>query len=219
MKRAVIYGAGGLGREIKELLNDINSVSPQWNVLGFIDDGVRPGTMIDELSVLGDVHYFDGERGSLSVIFGLADCCIKASLYSRLSTSGKIVFPVIIHPSSYVSPTSQLEEGTVVGRFCSVSIDTHLGKCVFLNTRCDVGHDAKLGNFCSLMPSVNISGNVTVGEQTLIGVQSAVIQGVSIGSRVTVGMGSRVMADVPGDCTVMGYPARIIARHKTEDRQ
>ena len=67
------------------------------------------------------------------------------------------------------------------------------------------------------MPSVNVSGNVTVGNRTLIGVQSAILQGIKIGSDVTVGMGSKVMTDVPDNCTVMGYPAKIIARHEPKE--
>jgi len=38
MKNIFIYGAGGVGREIILLINDINEVKNKWNILGFIDD-------------------------------------------------------------------------------------------------------------------------------------------------------------------------------------
>lgn len=221
MQKIFIYGASGLGREILDMINDINRMSHQYDVCGFLEDGMPIGTEIDGLKVAGGAEYLkklaDGE--TLGVVFAIADPSIKQKLHDKIKKECQsVAFPVIIHPTSSVSPRAVIDEGVVICRYCWVTADTHLGKCVFLNTRCDVGHDSKLGDFCSLMPSVNISGNVTVGERTLLGVQSAVIQGVSIGSRVTVGMGSRVMNNVPDDCTVMGYPARIIARHKTEDR-
>ena len=221
MQKIYIYGASGLGRELLDMLEDLNAMSPLYDIRGFLDDGVEAGTMIDNLQVAGGIDYLKKlGKERIGVVFAIAEPVIKNRLYCKIKRENpNVIFPVIVHNTASVSPRAVLEEGVVICRFCWVTADTHLGKCVFLNTRCDVGHDSKLGDFCSLMPSVNISGNVTVGEQTLIGVQSAIIQGVSIGSRVTVGMGSRVMADVPDDCTVMGYPARIIARHQTEDSQ
>ena len=59
MKDIVIIGAGGFGREIKCLIDDINESSPTklFNILGFIDDGVKVGTQIHEYKVLGNVEY------------------------------------------------------------------------------------------------------------------------------------------------------------------
>jgi serine acetyltransferase len=62
------------------------------------------------------------------------------------------------------------------------------------------------------MPSVNISGNVTVGARTLVGAGAKILQGLSIGSDVTVGIGSVVLKDVPDRCTVLGYPARVVKK-------
>jgi acetyltransferase-like isoleucine patch superfamily enzyme len=57
---------------------------------------------------------------------------------------------------------------------------------------------------------VHISGGVTVGEGTLIGVGSAVIQGVTIGKNCLIGAGAVVTKDVPNEKTVFGIPARRI---------
>ena len=40
MKDIVIYGAGGFGREIACLLNLINEKTPEWNIIGFLDDKI-----------------------------------------------------------------------------------------------------------------------------------------------------------------------------------
>jgi len=220
MKKTVIYGSGGLGREMLEIVMDINKVTPRWEIMGFIDDGVRKGELVNGIRVLGGIEYLSKYQENIAIIFGIADTSVKTKLYNEIKNFGKnFDFPIIIHNTAYVSSSVCIQEGVVIGRFCFVSIDTRLGKCVFLNTRCDIGHDSQIGDFSSLMPSVNVSGNVTVGEKTLIGVQSAILQGVKIGSGVTVGMGSKVMADVPDNCTVMGYPARIIAKHEPKENR
>ena len=42
MKKIAIYGAGGFGREVLTLINDINKINPQYQVIGFFDDGIKP---------------------------------------------------------------------------------------------------------------------------------------------------------------------------------
>lgn len=218
MQKLLIYGASGLGREILDMLNDINRNNDKYEICGFLDDGMKPGTIIDDLPVFGGLSYLENATVSYSIVFAVADTKIKEHLYNKIKKMGdRFSLPVIIHPSSSVSQRTQLGEGTVISRYCWVTADTRMGKAVFLNTKCDVGHDSVIGDFCSLMPSVNLSGNVTVGQRTLIGVQSAILQGIKIGSDVTVGMGSKVMTDVPDNCTVMGYPAKIIARHEPKE--
>ena len=38
MKKLIIFGAGGMGRETAWLVERINDVSPTWDLLGFMDD-------------------------------------------------------------------------------------------------------------------------------------------------------------------------------------
>ena len=57
MKNIVIIGAGGFGREVQWLLERMNEKEKQWNLLGYIDDGVAVGTIVDGLPVLGNITY------------------------------------------------------------------------------------------------------------------------------------------------------------------
>ena len=38
MKKIAIFGAGGFGREVKWLIDDINEIQPNWEFIGFFDD-------------------------------------------------------------------------------------------------------------------------------------------------------------------------------------
>ena len=53
MKNIVIIGAGGFGREVQWLLERMNEKEKQWNLLGYIDDGVAVGTIVDGASLCG----------------------------------------------------------------------------------------------------------------------------------------------------------------------
>ena len=213
MIKLLIYGASGLGRELLDMIHEINKQNCLYEVSGWIDDGIPSGTVINNVEVLGDINYIKEIKEAPALIFAIASPHIKESLYTKVrAMRPEVFFPTIVHPSSSVSPFAQLEEGVIVSRYCWVAANTKLGKFVFLNTRCDIGHDSVVGDFSSLMPSVNISGNVTVGAKTLIGVQAAVHQGIKIGEESVVGIGSKVLADVPNRSTVFGNPARIIKR-------
>ena len=54
MKNIVIVGAGGVGREVSLILQQINMLEPTWNLLGYID--VNPanwGNVVNGYAVLG----------------------------------------------------------------------------------------------------------------------------------------------------------------------
>ena len=53
MHDLVIYGAGGLGREVAEIVRRINERHRFWNLLGFLDDGAEAGTFSGGLPILG----------------------------------------------------------------------------------------------------------------------------------------------------------------------
>jgi sugar O-acyltransferase (sialic acid O-acetyltransferase NeuD family) len=210
MSDLVIYGGGGLGREV---LGHVRAAAPQgvrWNFLGFIDDSLPAGTAVGGYPVLGGFAWLASRAQSTAVVMGLASPSVKADLYARLKENPHVIFPTFVHPLALVEPSAVLAPGTVASPFCFVAVDASLGLCSFLNVASQVGHDSVLGDFCSVMPSVNISGNVTIGARTLVGAGAKILQGLSIGSDVTVGIGSVVLKDVPNRCTVMGYPARVV---------
>lgn len=208
MHDLVIYGAGGLGREVAEIVRRINERHRFWNLLGFIDDGAQAPALSGGLPLLGGLSFVEGFGRPLDVVLSIARPADKRRIYETLKPHSHVHFPNVIDADTKLSSRIFMEEGIVISHFCSISVDVTLGRCTFVNTGSHIGHDSTLGDFCSVMPSVNISGNVTIGNEALIGVGAAILQGRTIGHRSTVGMGSIVLNDVPEDSTVLGNPAR-----------
>ena len=71
------------------------------------------------------------------------------------------------------------------------------------------GHDCKLGDFNVLMPSIRVSGGVTIGNENLIGVGSIIIQQIKIGNNVTLGAGSVLLTKPKDGKTYIGNPAKL----------
>ncbi len=220
MRDLVVYGAGGLGREVLRIAEDINatrSPSERNNILGFFDDGVPEGTLFGRYPVLGGLSRLQSWETTLDVALGIASPEIKRRLVDALSANTNLFYPVLRHPLSSVASDATLSQGCVIAQFAFVSLDSRLDPFVFMNTGAQAGHDCRIGKYVSIMPSVNVSGNVVIGGEAFLGVKATILQGLSVGESATVGAGSLVISDVPAGCTVLGNPARIVKRpEKTE---
>ena len=206
-KDIVIYGAGGLGREILCLI--IKKLD-EWNPIGFVDDGVPEGKIINGIPVLPKLFLYQKHQKKLAVAIGIADPTMKMNIFTGLKKITDIYFPTLIAPTAIVDESAELEEGCIISNFCLISIDVKLGQCVFLNTGSFIGHDASLGSFVTLMPTTSISGGVVINEKVLVGAQSFVLQGKSIGKNSVISAGSKVFSNVPDNVTVFGNPAYIL---------
>jgi hypothetical protein len=47
MKKIAVFGTGGFGREVKVLIDQINNNKPQWQFIGFYDDGIPKRTNVN----------------------------------------------------------------------------------------------------------------------------------------------------------------------------
>lgn len=60
------------------------------------------------------------------------------------------------------------------------------------------------------MPSVNISGEITIGEGVYMGTGAKIINQLEIGEYTTVGAGAVVCQPLSGHCTAVGVPAKVV---------
>lgn len=211
MKNIVIVGAGGFGRELAWLIEDINRVNNEWNLLGFVDDNKKVNELVySGYTVLGDLEWL--KKQAIYVVFGIADPVEKKKAIERLGKTNN-EFPVLIHPNVIHSNSIDIGEGTIICASNILTVDIKIGKHVILNLDCTVGHDAVIKNFTTIYPAVNVSGYVTIEECGSIGTGSAIIQGLTVGANTIVGAGSVVVDDLPDNCTAVGAPARPIKFH------
>ena len=211
MQDIVIYGAGGFGREIACLLNAINKITPQWNLIGFIDDGVTVGTGNQFGKVLGDLVFLNNCPSQLAVIISVANSAILQKLASSI-TNPNIYFPNIIAPNVNIfDPESfSIGKGNLIFFGCRVSCDVVIGDFNLLNGAVSLGHDVKLGNYNVIGPSTRLSGECVVGNQNFFGVRAVVLQGLKIGNQTRIGATSVIMRNTKDLSLYHGNPAKKI---------
>ena len=210
MKDLVIFGSGGFAREVHQLVLDLDADGAGWNVLGFLDGSAeRHGSSLHELPVLGDERWIAG-RPEVSVVVAIGATPAKRRVVQSLERAGCRRFATLVHPRAWVGRGVAVGEGTSICAGTLITTDIRIGRHAILNLDCTVGHDADLGDFVTVAPSVNISGAVQVGEGCDLGTGSTVIQGVRIGQWSVVGAGAVVVGDLPPNVTAVGVPAKAI---------
>ena len=203
-----IYGAGGFGREMALMVEQMNADRKSWNVIGFFDDGKRAGETVDGLRVLGGIDDLNRWKSPLALVVAMADPLIRRDVVARIQND-QIDFPVMIHPRSLTgSPGNKYGKGTLITAGCILTTGIVLGDFIIVNLSSTIGHDVEIGNYTSVMPGCNISGGVIIGEENLIGTGSQILQGLTVGDRCKIGAGAVVTKHVGTGQTVKGIPAR-----------
>lgn len=212
-KQIAIFGAGGFGLEVAMLIEQINEISPEWELLGFFDDGEREGESINGYPVLGGVEKLNEWKSRLYLILALGIPKTKKSVLGKIN-SKNIFYPVLIHPSVIMGSNKYVHigEGSIICAGTIITTNISIGRHVTLNLACTVGHQTEIGDFSSFMPTCNISGEVRIGEANSWGTGAKIINGKKVGNNATIGAGAVVIDDIPENVTVAGVPARIIKK-------
>ena len=218
LKKIAIFGAGGFGLEVAMLIEQINNKNWQWDLVGFFDDGMSEGKIINGYPLLGGIAELNQWDSDLALVLALGIPKTKKSVQRKIQST-HISYPVLIHPSVIIGSNDYLNigEGCIICAGTIITTNILIGRYVILNLACTVGHEAEIGDFSSFMPTCNISGEVKIGEATFWGTGAKIINKRTVGDNVIVGAGAVVIQDIPDNVTAAGVPADIVKRHVEEN--
>jgi len=189
-----IYGASGHGIVVADI-----ALACGYDDITFIDDGNNPHPSFNDIQ--NDKH--------IPIALGIGDNKVRSKLFYKIKESGFTVM-TLIHPSTILSPTAKIGEGTVVMPNVVINAKASVGNGVILNTGCIIEHECRIEDFVHISPNAALAGNVQVDELTHIGLGTNVIQNITIGKNVLIGAGSVVIRHIPSDVTAVGNPTKII---------
>lgn len=209
MQKIVIIGAGGFGRETAFLVEEINRQKPCWELLGFLDENVAMhGKSLNGYSVLGGLDWcLDHSNTAFACAIGNPQS--RKKVVGILKQSGT-QFPNLIHPNVINYPGNILKAGNIIHPGNIINVNVSVGNYVCFEMGSTIGHDVVIQDLVSVMPGVNVAGNVVLEEGCFLGTGCSIIQGKRIGKWSIVGAGSVVIDDVPPYSTVVGVPARVV---------
>lgn len=196
-KEIVIFGAGGLGREVADTIARINDKKETYHVKGFIDERKELwGEKLNGIKILGGDEYAAelAERQELYGVIAIASAQIRRGIVERIGE--KLKWETIIDPTVCVSPYAQIGEGNIIQSYVFVSSNTTIGNHSIINVNTIIGHDAVIDSFVSVMPSCNIMRGAYLEKDVYLGAGTTIIPKKRIARGTIIGAGAIMVKNV-----------------------
>lgn len=208
MKKLVIVGAGGFGRELLQWCKDINKVTFTWEIKGFIDDDLNAlDNYESDFSVIGKISDYSP---SFDEEFALAIAVpqTKEKIVTMLKSKGA-QFATVIHPTVLISDFTTYGEGLIMYPGATLNANTVIGDFVTI-LGSGIGHDAIVEDYATISSYCGISGHTHIGKRAFLASHVIIPPSKSVGDDAYVGAGSVVVRNVPKGKRVFGNPAKIM---------
>lgn len=183
-----VYGGGGHGQVVADIAR-----ANGYETIHFLDDS-------------GD-NKFSENLPKGDIIVAIGNISVRRRLCKRVKAAGFNLVS-LVHPSAVISPSTEIGAGVVVMPLAVVNARACIGEGGIINTAAVIEHDCAIDAYVNICPKVVLAGNVTVGEQTDIGIGSCAIQGLNIGAFSIVGAGSVIVNNIEDGVVAFGNPAR-----------
>lgn len=195
MHRILLIGSKDFARQIRVQAEKTG----KFQIVGYLDDFEKPGTIIDGLPVLGCVDdailLYEGNKFDyLFSAIGYNSLINREKIFEKFK--GNIPFANIIMPSADIDSSVNLGEGIFIGARSSVGINTTIYDNVYVGVGTVIGHDCSIGSHTYFSGRDFIAGFVSVGKRNFFGLSSCVADHISIADDVWIGIGSIVGKDI-----------------------
>jgi len=213
-KKLIVIGASGFSKTVIEVIESQNI----YDILGFINLESKPSKVLG-YAYLGDLSILKDLKESTFVVVAIGTNWLRKDVIVKVKAiNPTIKFATIIHPTTVVSRSAEIGEGSVLCSNTYLGADTKLGKFNILYNGASIHHDSSTEAYCSIGPNSTIAGDSTIGERSAILMSSAVIHKTTIGKNVIVGSCSNVLDDIPNSKVAYGSPAKIVRDRADNER-
>jgi len=196
----IIFGGGGTGREIEQL------VRRKYNVLGFFDDK-RTGP--DVIGRFDNYKKIDGHVKFCSSMSNHASMLRRKNFLQNIPPTRFITF---IDTDTRIYSTAKWGNAVFVFPGSLLSNNVVLGNYILIYHHCVIAHDVLIQDYSVVANSVTISGGVTIGRNCYIGAGATILDNISIGDNCIIAAGSTVVSSVESNQIYIA-PHRIKYNH------
>ena len=210
LKSLIILGAGGHGKVVAETARSTNLFSK----IAFLDDKFIENNDEENfmgINIIGKLNYskelFENEIFTNAIV-AIGDSITRLYWLRKLKDVGYKTKP-IIHPSAWISPSSKINDGTVVFAQSAIQSNVIIGLGNIINTGSSVDHDSYLEEGVHICPGARLGGNVKVGKNSIIGIGASINKNILIGSNVIIGSGAAVVKNIDKESIALGVPAKV----------
>ena len=174
--RLLVVGAGGHGRSVAEAAE----LSGQFDVVGFLDDGVPVGGRVHGRFVIGSLANMSDHCHVVDqVIVAIGNNAVREMLMQRLIEAG-FALATVVHPRAFVSPSAVVGQGAAIMAGAIVGTEARLGVGSIVNCGAVVDHHATVEDFGHLGVNASMAGGTVLGVKAWMQAGSAIGYGVVV---------------------------------------
>jgi len=212
-KNFIIWGSAGHAKVLADAISMIGGT-----VVALFDNNHQAFSVISGVPIFkgedGFLRWIDDHREKKNQVSGLVAIGgsrgqERLNIQSLFRENG-LHIPVLRHPSSTVSPSALLGEGTQILAHANVAADSILGNACIVNHRASVDHECTIASGVHLAPGAVLCGCVKIEKNVFIGAGAVVLPHIFIGENSVIGAGAIVTKNVEAGSTLIGNPALAI---------
>lgn len=205
----VLLGGGGHASDVLAVVEALATDDGVDRTVLVADDAWQQPERFDDRTVTVKlVETIDAGIGLGPFVVAVGYPAGRRGLAEIAERAGATPAAPLLHPDASIGAGLRAEGGAVVMGQSWVSAHVGLGAHTHVGYGATIGHDTRIGAWCSIMPCACIGGDVQIDDGVLVGANATLLQGVRIGEGAIVGAGATVIADVAPTTTVVGTPAR-----------
>lgn len=208
MKKVAIFGSSGHASEIADICDALGCTD-----ICFV---LQPSQAIGchEKNCVFEAEVEHLHQNGYSFAIGISDGKIRERIFLRYP---HFSYPNLIHPDSSFG-RNQLQKldackGVIVAAGARFMSSIEIGNFSIFGLNSTIGHDCIISSYVSVMPGVNVSGNVKIDEFVFIGSGAVILPGNSekkllLSSGILVGAGAVVTKSFYEASVIKGIPAK-----------
>ncbi|TQV75323.1 hypothetical protein FLL45_10340 [Aliikangiella marina] len=206
MNNLIIIGGGRFGRFTRCLAEVC-----QFKVLGFADDTMSPGTIVDDLPVLGNTEILDElqTKHQAQLIICISHMAKRKAL-AKTCAAQNLTLATLIHPTVIQYPRSKIGKGVVIQPYSVIQTGAIIENNVLIEESSTIGVDVLIGENSVLAPHVVVTGGTRVEKNCFIGSNTTINPDLHIAAHGLIGSGSTVIRDTEANSVFAGAPAKKI---------
>lgn len=209
MTEIAIYGAGGFGREVNLIIQQLIKKGHPYHFLGYFDDEDKSSEF--GRSYLGTTEDLNKWKRHISLAIALGDGRTRKEVVNRISNP-HVEFAKVISPYAIFNDILNIGTGSIICAGANLTTNIAIGSFTVVNLNATVGHDCQLSSYSSIMPGANLAGDVKLGDCAFVGSGANILNGVEMAENSILGAGGVLTKNLESNQTAIGVPAKIIER-------
>ena len=204
MKSLILVGGGGHCRSCI----DVVSSSQDYNIKGIVekDSNCAPKDTLG-FNVIGydeDLPCLIKKFQNVLITIGqIKNSRTRSDMFIFLKKIGAN-FPIISSPHSYISKTSEVNEGCIIMHGAILNSQSQVKENCIINSNALIEHDVVIEKNSHVSTGASINGEAYIESGVFIGSGATIIEGVKIGANSIIGAGTTVLKDLPSNSVFTG---------------